>query len=256
MAKYKLSVIIPYCYGGDEQRLIALENTFKSIKAQEMTDFEIIAVEELVKTDKPTFPYRDNINQFVTLKDPEKRWYNKSWCINVGIRKASTENILILDADIIFGKDYFQSILDYAQTHNFFHGYNWIVLLPGRDNPVTRIKRHRDVWATGGSFFTTKDFYWNVTGGMNENYFGYGGEDGGFYQRLLHIFNKNIPEIDYPIAHQYHHWHPDNGANPFVAKIVTELSSKESKYPAIIIEKLKQVSLGNVATPTLIDMKI
>jgi predicted glycosyltransferase involved in capsule biosynthesis len=269
-----LSVIIPYCYGGDEQRLTALENTFKCIKAQTMTDFEIIVVEELVKVEKPSFPYCDNINQFIVLKDPEKRWYNKSWCINVGTKKAISENILVLDADVIFGKEYFKFIIEFAKNHKFFHGYSWIALMHGKDNPIIRIKPHSDtpfnvnetqkvddkngmygVWATGGSWFFDKTFYWNVLGGMNENYFGYGGEDGDMYQRVKHIFNNKIPELNYVIVHQYHNWHPENGANPIVDyQKMSTLSHITAKNPQLIINKLKEKELGKIQCPTLIEM--
>lgn len=252
-----LSVIIPYCYGGDEQRLSALDNTMKSIKSQTMADFEVIIVEELVKTDKPTFPYFNHegtIKELIVLQDPEKRWYNKSWCINVGVKASSTDNIIVLDADVIFGKEYFTLITEYAKTHKFFHGYNWIALMPGKDNPVIRIKPHSEVCATGGSWFTDKNFYWNVLGGMNENYFGYGGEDGDMYQRAKHIFG-NVPEIPYPIVHQYHNWHPDNGANPLTNyQKMNEMSHITGRNPQMVINKLKEKQLGRIECPTLIEM--
>lgn len=249
----RLSVIIPYCYGGDDLRLAALHSTFESISAQDMREYEVIVVEQLVKTSEPTFPYRDKVNKFITLKDPQQRWYNKSWCINVAARVAESERMLMLDADVLFGKDYFNRILEFSKKHIFFYGYDWIALMPGRDNPIIRIKPHSELHAAGGSWSSTRAFYWKILMGCNENYFGYGWEDQDIHIRARHVLNAPIPEIDYPIIHQYHHWHPATGANPWVDQSGGITFSTLKLEPQIIIDRLKTVVLGRVEEPTLID---
>ena len=247
----KLSVVIPYCYGGDELREIALDNLMLSIKAQDTTDFELIVVEQFVKNDMVMFRHRDKVDQFITLIDPEKRTYNKSWGMNVGVRVAKSDNVLVLDADIMFGKDYFSKIIEFSTNKRFFHGYNWLTLMPGRDNPIVRIWAHSKICATGGAWFTTKDFYWNKVGGMNENYFGYGGEDNDMERRVKYLL-KTIPEIDYPLIHQYHHWHPVTGGNPL--SDFHKLLDVTERNPLLTITRLQQVQLGNISNPTLIEM--
>ena len=249
----RLSVILPYCYGGDELRLTALANTFESIRGQEVKDYELIVVEQLVKATKPTFPYIGRVDQFITLKDPQNRWYNKSWCMNVGARKARTDKLLFLDADVLFGKEYFDKILDYANHYAFFYGYNWIALMPGRDNPLIRVKPHKDLHAAGASWFSTKQFFWDRLTGCNENYFGYGSEDQDIHLRAKYILGS-IPELDYPIVHQYHHWaSEEGGANPWVNKDGGITFGTLRMAPDIIVDRLKLATLGQLNEPTLID---
>jgi len=267
----KLSIIIPYAFGGDPLRLQALENLFKSIESQIFKDFEIIVIEELIKVNSVSFPYKNKVNQLIILKDPENRWYNKSWCINVGIKNSNTDNILILDADIMFGKEYFKIIEEFAKTHHkFFYGYNWIILMPGKDNPIVRIRPHSDkinginevgsgkmygIYATGGSWFSNKKFFWQSLGGMNENFFGYGGEDGEMHKRVSYVLGHEPDEIEYPIVHQYHDWHPKNGVNPLNLEYMRNLENITSSNPEKTINKLKFLQLGNIKCPTLMTLK-
>jgi len=261
----KFTVVIPYCYGGDELRITAVKNLLDSIDAQYHRDFEVIVVEQLVKVKERSFPFVSRVKEVIVIKDPWDRWFNKSWCINVGVKSVTTDNVLIIDADSLFGREYFSLVLDFAKKHEFFHGYSWIVLLPGRDNPLVRIRPHSDreiytpdkmygIYATGGTWFTSTKFYWETLGGMNESYFGYGGEDGDMWSRVNYVFKGQIPELDYPIVHQYHHWHPADGANPLDLEKMRAISAVTAENPELIIQRLKEVQLGDRACPTLIKM--
>jgi FkbM family methyltransferase len=244
-----LSVIIPYTFG-DTLRETNLANLLNSINAQSLPNFELIIVEELVdSTTEEKAPYHPKINKYITLKDHRK--FNKSWCINVGVRNCKYDNILVLDADMLFGKDYFSKVMDFSKLYpKFFNGFNYISLMPGRDNPVCRILPFNNQTIIGGSWFTNKNFFFDELGGFNEDYFGYGGEDNDTGERVKYLLKK-IPELPYPIIHQYHDWHIPTGANPLNPNRMAYLLEAR-KNPANVIAKLKSKKLGNSNYPTLI----
>ncbi|KKL78066.1 hypothetical protein LCGC14_2028580, partial [marine sediment metagenome] len=168
-----------------------------------------------------------------------------------------SDNILMVDADSLFGKEYFEKILNKSQdlswSHPFFHGYNWIVLLPGRDNPVTRVSPHLGIASSGGVWFTTKTFF-NKIGNMNENYFGYGREDSDLWIRASSLL-YGIPELSYPLTHQYHHWEVmDSSKDPNYQKNCRLWHYTTHKTDEVI-KKLINADLGNPKEPTLIDME-
>lgn len=264
VGEMKFSVVIPYMRKeSDPNRLLGLQHMFASLKAQTLPAHEIIVVEETedlncYKQPNAGFPYAFDISQHILLKHNKELGFNKSWCINVGIQKACNNDIIMLDAEMIFGKEYFQIIADYIQQFKrtpgirFCHGYDWIVLLPGRDNPVTRIRHHSTIEASGGSWWTEKDYFFNILGGMNENYYGYGGEDGDLYCRAKHLSMKSgysdVPMLPYPVGHYYHHW------EPLSQKAHASWNTK--KNPQAVIKRLCEVNLGNTEQPTLINMDL
>lgn len=255
----KMTVIIPYTATNDSLRLEAFNNLIKCIEAQKSKEYELIIVEDLRGKSQSNFPgfskKQGSISKLITVNDPQRRPFNKSWIINIGVKAAIYHNVFVIDADVLFGNTYFERILDFAQIHPmFFHGYNWIVLLPGRDNPITRVSPHQYISSTGGTWFANKNFYFNQLGGMNENYFGYGCEDGDMWSRASYLLN-GIPEMNYPLTHQYHHWHEANGANPLNPDRA-KLLNYTKNHTKEVIEKLKQIKLGNSNFPTLINIGI
>lgn len=247
----RLSVLIPYCWNPDEFRLLALNSTLSSIWAQEMRDFELIVVEELVKVGNPNFPYKDRVNQFISLTDPQHRWFNKSWCMNVGLKKAKADNVLVLDADVTFDSDYFRRVLEQISlTPNFFNGYTHLICLPGRDNPSIRTVTHAGLHAVGGAWCCNKNFFFSSLGGMNENYFGYGGEDNDLWYRAEKVLGT-LPRLNYTLTHQYHHWHPESGPSP-LSPNRGELLRRTRETPVEVTQRLKAAGLGKIESPTLI----
>jgi len=287
MKSIELSIVIPYTYGG-ELREQALGNLIKCLDAQTFKDFEVIVVEEIGKVYQGTiknrieeilgfnldkelwikiqqeisknktiktpidgkFPYKDKADKYILLRD--NRLFNKSWCINVGIRNALANNVLIVDADMLFGKEYFKKVIKFREKNSkFFSGYNCLVCLPGRDNPVIRIIE-QDINAMGGIWFVNKYFFFEELGGMNENYYGYGGEDNDVYQRAKFLLGEDA-RLPYTLVHQYHHWHERGSSfelNPNRLNLlnVTRRKTKE------IIRKLIETNLGQKKSPTEIKV--
>lgn len=193
-----LTAIIPFARK-NETRLPALKSLLDCIKAQDLRVFntdiinwEFIFVEQ-VSTTNPDFNVKhmteDIANQHVLL--PYDGPFNKSWCMNVGARLAKSDWLCFIDADMLFGKEYFYyaDLWKRKTPVKFFVGWDTIMKLPGKDEPVARLLRNT-ILTAGGVFWCRKDFYWEV-GGMNENYFGYGGEDNDFWVRANVLIGRN-----------------------------------------------------------------
>ena len=193
-----LSVIIPYCKG-DSLRDRGLHRLGWCIQDQLWDNCEKVRFELLVSDD------------VVTNGLP----WNKSSCINRGVKKAQYNNLLILDADIRFGTDYFQKVIEFAKDKEFFMGYNQVRYDRGLDNMHQRVMEIKDVTACALSFFINKDLFWDVGGG-NEKYYGHGNEDNDLYARIKHRlgFEGIAPHLPYEIEHTYHHWHRPDSSYP------------------------------------------
>jgi len=247
----RMSVVIPYAKG-DQLREEAFNRLMESVRVQTLLDYEVTVVED-GRGGNGHFAYKKHVNNYILLNDPQKRHYNKSWCVNAAIRQSAYDHVLVVDADSLFCKDYFQIVYDYAQDHHmFFHAYNWIALMPGRDNPVLRMSKHKNIQSTGGTWFTNKHWFFDKLGGMNENYFGYGCEDGDTWFRASYLLN-HIPEVDYPLIHQYHHWHEAGGNNPLNTNR-SEILNYTQKHPQEVINKLIAAQVGKSSGPTVIGI--
>lgn len=258
-----LSVIIPYS-NQNESRIPALRTTLDCLRSQdyvvmtpdhEPTDkknFEVIFVEQKTSDNYEVLELGEMVDNHIVVSSYTE--FNKSWLMNIGAKAAKGNILIYLDADMIFGKEYlyYVNIWRSGQSPNprFFVGWDWIIKLPGKEEPVARMVRTTALTA-GGCFWIDKLFYWEC-GGMNENYFGYGGEDNDFWIRANCIMGKknlkNVGNAPYPMAHTYH-----DCAVPSPARF--DILNKTIQFPEIITDRLKKVSLGNMSNPTLIDIK-
>lgn len=262
-----LSLIIAYTYSKDENRLEGLKSLMQSIESQTYKNFETIVVEDTQGRKESLFPFGNKVNKVITITDPEHRKFNKAWVMNVGAREASTDNLLFIDAEISFGSDFLQKVVEFAKDKEFFNCWSKYVCMTGRDNPNERYHYFcKTIRAMIGVFFSKKDFFFNTLGGYNENYFGYGGEDNDIFHRAKFIFEKgskkyfdnfwekfetNIPVMEYTIYHHYHHWHPPEGANPLCLER-EDILKYTFDNPQNIINKLTKSNIGNKQCPILI----
>ena len=266
----KLSLIIAYTYSVDIFRLIGLIKLMSSIKNQLYRDFETILVEDTQGTGISKFPFKKDVNLVIPITDPENRKFNKSWVMNVGAKNARYNGMVFIDAEISFGNDYLNKIIEGTQKYEFFNGWSEYVCMSGRDNPKER--RHywpKTIRAMIGSFYSTKDFYFHKLGGYNENYFGYGAEDNDICYRAKYVLEKDeikknnfdffyeeyspIPMINYTIYHNYHHWHPSTGPDPLNPDR-EKILNVTIKRPQEVINKLVTTNIGNFKHPTLINL--
>jgi glycosyltransferase involved in cell wall biosynthesis len=258
--KVELSVIIPL-YGFQPQREEALRKLLAAIEAQDLRvcdaqnnpteekNFEVIVVEQAAV--KNCFHMLENKPwlRHITLPDQEKG-FNKSWCMNVAAKASRCPWLVFLDVDMIFDKNFFGKINYFRQDNpTYFTCWQYIVSLPGKDMPIAKII-DPGIMTAGGAFFIDKPVFWQV-GGMNENYYGYGGEDNDFWVRInLHLGDKgknNIKHMPYALGHWYHDW-----AEPSPERFYH--LNRTIQHPDKVTSRLKRLALGNVNGPTPLDV--
>ena len=248
-----LSIIIPM--GGEDEkgrRLKNLYETLRCIEYQTYSDYEVVLVEEI---------YRGNIifdvvevDQYIPVK--ASRSSNRSWTRNVGVQASHGEKLLQLDGDILFGKDYFQRIIDHP--HEWFIGWSTCYRLTPEgfndwnlNEDLTTLHKYSDPYfgvihskqggACGFSSCFNRQFYLNSLGGYNENFTGWGGEDDDIAIRATQILGNfyTLPYIIYHLPHSNRH-----GSNREIKKTISD--------PQGVTERLKKAKLGRVEGATRI----
>lgn len=266
MSVRNFSVILPW-RGGKPIREALLTNLLNCLKVQDhgnhsaQVGFELIIVEQVTEesaeqaqaTVKELVPQELAPYTYIGLKTKSPH-FNKSWCMNVGARTAKYNDLIFMDADSLFGADYLKTIDHQVNgtptTHSkIMVAWNYLIGLPGKDNPISRHLRPDMLRTLGGIWYANKDFYFGKFGGMNENFEGYGGEDNEAYERACSILGlSNLSYIGYPIAHQYHDWEPQHSwAVPGF-----ELGRK---YPIEVTARLIQANVGKRERPTFINLE-
>jgi predicted glycosyltransferase involved in capsule biosynthesis len=258
----QLSVIVPL-YGFQKQREAALQSLLVAIDAQdarvvdaaghptEEKRFEVIIVEQ--KSPGKSGPVWHNFDEKPYLKHivlpMQEKGFNKSWCMNVAAKKASCEILMFLDVDMVFDKTYFDKIMRHKSCKRYFTCWQYIVSMPGKDMPVAKIIT-KDILTAGGAFCVERGFFWDA-GGMNENYFGYGGEDNDLWVRVNRLLGDrtkhNVDFLPYALGHHYHDW-----AEPSPDRFYP--LNRTNQHTATVMAKLKAAPLGNPDGPTLIDL--
>lgn len=254
--RISFSIIIPWM-SRDPLREECLKHTLDCLKVQELDyelydlEFEVLLMEQSsdsILTDE----FLENYKFVSRILLPSQRLgFNKSWCLNVGARRASHSQLIFLDADMMLGKSYLYQTMMVMKSGfvKIAIGYNSIAALPGPDNPICRIGSLENVRAMGGIWYCDRDYYFNELGGMNENFFGYGGEDNDAYERVIHLLGYTpLPVIPCSVVHQYHNW-----AKP--SPSASDLFLKTKYNPDIVIARLKTISVGDPEQPHLIKME-
>jgi len=207
----------------------------------------VSVVEEIVNgTDQYMFPLRQMVDEHIVLMDT--RPFNKSWLINVALKKSPYVDNIIIDTDMLFAEDFFQKIVDFKEDRNLpiFSCYNHISALPGKDNPVLRQAKFEAMVAMGGVWYADRGIFFTKVGGMNELYFGYGAEDNDAWYRANYTIGK-VHTMSYHLIHQYHDW-------AFPSPVRMSILETTKKHLPEVIQRLKAANLGNPAHPTLIDI--
>ena len=260
----EFSIIIPW-KSGNPLRELALANLLNNLAVQETPEsrepviFELIIVQHVVPgeqyrqiQDLVPMKLRDRSpqNHYITLSYPSA--FNKSWCMNVGARQARYPHLIFMDADSLLGADFIRTIKYHIRStpppkNSIMFCWNYLIKLPGRDEPISRHVRPDTTMAMGGIWYAKKDFFFDRFGGMNENYAGYGGEDNDAYERAKCLMDIPAPvAIPYPLAHQYHDNEPPSGT--------VSLWEKARRNPGTVCERLRQAGVGKRTTPTIINM--
>jgi N-terminal domain of galactosyltransferase/Glycosyl transferase family 2 len=206
-ANPKISVVIPV---GGADRVAIFRCVLAGFLGQTCRDFEIIAVEHgsepLYRAACPEWV------KYVFLAKESGRHFNKSMAMNAGVRLASAPNVLLHDADVIPPAAYLDNILSRLNR-----GWEAIrplrfVFLLERDDTESFIKSGGSVLPTrvafvhqnnpGLSTALSKKSYKRI-GGHDERFWGWGGEDLEFLDRLR--IARLEPGAYAPALHL---WHP------------------------------------------------
>lgn len=258
------SIVIPW-KSGNPIREESLKNLLNCLKVQEFLSvsepipFELVIVEQVTiennytakKMIQSLLPEEFAGCKYIQLLSENKK-FNKSWCMNVGLKASYWDHIIFMDAESLFGKDYIRTIKDYVlNTHESLNKimFCWdrLICLPGKDNPITRYITPRNTLAMGGIWYANKGYFLEQLGGMCENFVGYGAEDNDIYERAILAQKNIISMIPYTIVHQYHDWQKadENAEGLF------DLTRQNA---FAISQRLKAKDIGNSKHPTLIDI--
>ncbi|KFG70229.1 glycosyltransferase [Microvirga sp. BSC39] len=162
----------------------------------------------------------------------EAKIWSRSAALNLGIREASSENILTTDADIIFSPRAHEILLTHLAIMP-----NSVQIIQCRDLPegfgadnlahldweqLFQVSSIRPRWGMGGSATFTRALFSRLHG-FEERMTVWGGEDTDFVQRARRsgsLFNW----VEDPEARIYHIWHPPDsrGTSPAGTKIVQQ----------------------------------
>jgi hypothetical protein len=201
----EISILIPI--GGSERRP-QFELALAAARAQQGIAFEIIVVEQSEAPQLEACVPGDvrHIHQPASSK---QRGFNKSWALNRAAKEARGKNYLMLDADYLIPRNFAQ------ECHRALQSLEGV--RPGRllfnlsERALRRLTTEPDMTApleldgivanTPTPVALRAAAYWSL-GGHDESYFGWGGEDNEFLERLR---TRPISEGGWlPIVHAWH----------------------------------------------------
>lgn len=191
-------------------RLSQFLSCLASLKAQKKVDFEIIIVEQSWKKEFENL-LPEGIRYFYQKCPLKETPYNRSWAFNFGVKQAKGKYVILHDADMIVPEMFAESVASVLkrgieavrlprlifyldqQTSEYFQCNK---SLPKEIFIDEVVANNRTPVAT------TKEAYLSI-GGHDESFWGWGGEDDEFIDRLRTL---KISEGGYlPIIHL---WHP------------------------------------------------
>lgn len=239
-----------------------LETVYKFIQKQAFKNYETILVEQIkctmgdAYTEKPLYDYLP-VTKYRALENPDGR-FNIAWMFNVGARLAAGNRFLFLDSDLVFGPTYVKAVHDFSAP--FFYAFNKVVHYTKdvaaqvrKELKIVSDKRAQEFFPgvkkhPGYAVAFNKKFFWNIIGGYNENYFGWGGLDNDIARRSVHMLKR-----EYMLPQNiFHLWHPRGHAKTIPLIMNTWVTTQH--HPDKIINRLKKAKLGNPNKPTPINI--
>lgn len=268
----RLSIILP-AGGNDPLRNRNFDECLLSIKSQSFTDYEVIVVEQSM--DGNFYKKTNSILNYkhVPIKDPQNRGFNLSWCRNVGAREAQGDIIVLMDSDFVFENNYFSIINEFkgefaagAETYYWCNTEepttDWlrtrdfnIFRNRGGDHrdPVFKFRSMTRGCGYGAILIYNKDWFWNVMGGYNENFFRYGWEDKAtteMIKSLLERDDESMLRIPSEAAHLNHRAKDPRNMN-INEKLFYHFTSMDQK---ILSDRIKEIGVGKKSEPTLLNL--
>jgi glycosyltransferase involved in cell wall biosynthesis len=264
----KLSIVIPIG-GNDYLRGRNFNECLKCINEQTFKDFEIIVVEQSLDGN---FYKTSSKYKHIGINDPLNRGFNLSWCRNVGAKEAEGDILVLMDSDFVFDKDYFKVISEFkgkfaagAETYYWCNREDptteWLktkdlesIRSKGSDNHLSHVFKFRSMTkgsGYGAILVYNKEWFFNVLGGYNENFFKYGWEDKATTESIKFLLNKNDEELDRIPYEAFHLFHLNKDTrnlktNEVLFKKFTTMDQIE------LCEAIKKINIGKIESPTLL----
>ena len=152
---------------------------------------------------------------------PRREW-NRSHCLNIGIRHAATKYVLLSDVDVIFGPTYVAEAVRALREDPLAVVYSPCLHLPESSSPELEAAARRQGWLdpeplralgvirTAGEFSTgmvmTRRRFLERVRGLDEFYHTWGVEDVDLSRRLLWLGLR--PMSLRQKSYYLHQWHP------------------------------------------------
>jgi glycosyltransferase involved in cell wall biosynthesis len=250
-----LSVII----GIRDWGLDRLEVALRSHLASNTQGLEVIVSDYGSKNRNEVFSIAQNFGCDYIYTDAAT--WSRSAALNAGIKRASSNNILTTDADIIFSPDSHEILLS-----NLSCMPNSVQIIQCRDLPegfgsdslsqfdwdrLFGVSSIRPRWGMGGSATFTKALFSRLHG-FEERMTIWGGEDNDFVQRARRS-GAILNWIEDPRAKIYHIWHaPDSRGTSSAGMKVVERNKKILQEDRTMVRNLSRSYRGSTSfVPTV-----
>lgn len=264
----KISVVIP-TGGNDRERNRNFFECLRCIENQSFRDYEIIVVEQSL--DGGFYKKSDPRYNHIRIKDPQNRGFNLSWCRNVGARIATGETLVLMDSDFVFESDYFKTISEFngmfaagAETYYWCNtesptshwmknrDFNYFRENGGEPrSPIFKFRSMTRGCGFGAILVYNRDWFCNVFGGYNENFFRYGWEDKAATETIKFLLNRtdeSMDRIPYEAAHLSHFGKDGRNLNVNEKLYYHFTSMNQSE----VSKRIKNAGVGKIESPTLI----
>ena len=201
----KVSILIPI---GGNDRLPQFELALAAARAQEGIEFEVVVIEQAVK---PQLAARlpADVRYLHQRRTPGEFGFNKSWALNGGAREARGDALIILDGDYLLPVSFASEAFRVMREAEGARPARMLFYLDERStgelSSVPNLSGMVGVEAVVANnptpIVVRRSTYWEI-GGHDEAYFGWGGEDTEFIDRLR---TRSISEGGWlPVAHAWH----------------------------------------------------
>lgn len=206
-----------------------IRNCLKSLRNQ---SYKSSLIKIIVVDYGSEVKYKEEFERLCRAFDAKGTWtglshevWNKSKCINIGLREVDTKYLIVVDVDVVFAKNYLETCVQIAEDFNGAVAFYPKILdcseglidaktdvILDFDKLVKKCNYRRDIRKNDfpygvGILFAEAEIVKEI-GGYDEFYFGWGNEDVDMLRRL-EFLGKVSFEISNssPVIHQ---WHPKN----------------------------------------------
>lgn len=249
--KTKLSIVIPVSSlvpNSVPQRLEVLQLAIKYF----YKDVDVIVVEQSLDGEFYFLKKLDGA-KLIPTKHPV---FNKSWCVNVGVKAATNDYVAICDSDMFSRDVYWGNLLGWMKEHSHEWAFGWDrlnrttsiqrdLIVAGRHVPNMPYIQPVPGYHEGGVFVIKKSFFYKV-GQFNECMTELGGIDNSIAIRCRFLYDY-YPMYPFLIYHMWHQQTPKKRRPTRLKNI--KILKKEKARTQEAISWLVAQRQGNLKAP-------